>query len=556
MWSRSVEWGINLKFKRERAEVKEKRSPKERWESFWEPVFAPACPDDDSSLTRDGVTRSVYSLRYTIWRYFMVFIVVILLLLWLMQATFLQTTYKDIRERYLRQTADTILSSLTLPNYWESLNRIAYTTGVCIEIVGLANNSLYTSPEMLPGECSIHGVEEYELLKEREQVLLDNLLKEGRNTGLWQGTTSQGNPYLLLGVVLSSEMTNGSPYAFLFINALGMLPLSVEDALREILTYITLFLLGVGLLVSFYMARSIARPIVNITKSAELMAQGNFNVTFDGGGFNEAEQLANTLNYASSEVSKVDTLRRDLMANISHDLRTPLTMVKAYAEMIRDLSGENPEKRNQHIQVIIQESDRLSALVNDILDLSKLESGNQPLECGNFNLTSKLREVLTRYTVLSEQKGYRFTLEAEQELEVCGDVRKLEQVIYNLINNAVNYSGESKEITIRQSLRSPKWARVEIIDRGPGIASEQLPLIFDRYYRTGKAQREIIGTGLGLSIVKNILKQHNFPFGVQSKEGLGSTFWFECAIAVTAAAIETSLPGEKDSKNKDKEKDK
>ena len=259
------------------------------------------------------------------------------------------------------------------------------------------------------------------------------------------------------------------------------------------------------------------------------MGRGDYNITFIGKGYTETEQLAETLNYASSEISKVDRLRRDLISNISHDLRTPLTMVKAYAEMIRDFSGENPAKRSEHINIIIEESDRLAALVNDILDLSRLENGTAELNLTEICLNEKLAEVMTRYKLLSEQKGYKFYLSAHTDITVKADVIKLEQVLYNLINNAVNYSGDSKEIYIMQIIRGRK-VRVCVTDTGQGIEKDLMPLIFDRYYRAEKTKREVIGTGLGLSIVKQILIAHGFDFGVQSEIGVGSTFWFEMDI--------------------------
>ncbi len=241
----------------------------------------------------------------------------------------------------------------------------------------------------------------------------------------------------------------------------------------------------------------------------------------------ETETLAETLNYAAAEISKVDSLRRDLIANISHDLRTPLTMVKAYAEMIRDLSGDNPAKRSEHVNIIIEESDRLAALVNDILDLSKLESGSEGLNLSKFSITKKIHEIMGRYTLLSEQQGYSFYVNAETDFETEADIIKIEQVLYNLINNAVNYTGENKNVYINLLIKDKDTARIEITDTGKGIEPDLLPLIFDRYYRAEKNKREVIGTGLGLSIVKQILKRHNFKFGVRSEIGAGSTFWFE-----------------------------
>jgi signal transduction histidine kinase len=288
---------------------------------------------------------------------------------------------------------------------------------------------------------------------------------------------------------------------------------------------IPLLILGIG--ISYILARLIEAPITRIIRSAEILGSGDFSVHFDGRGYAETEILAETLEYSAGELAKVDTLKRDLIANVSHDLRTPLTMIKAYAEMVRDLSGDNPKKRAEHIGVIIEESDRLSDLVTDILDLSKLETGALELKLTEFDICGHINTLMGRYKLLSEKNDYKFILSMPEKFMITADIIKIDQVLYNLINNAVNYTGESKEIYICVLPETETKARVEITDTGRGIKEEDLSTIFERYYRTEKAKREVIGTGLGLSIVKEIMKLHNFRYGVMSEVGVGSTFWFE-----------------------------
>ena len=232
------------------------------------------------------------------------------------------------------------------------------------------------------------------------------------------------------------------------------------------------------------------------------------------------------ISYAEKELSKVDMMQRDLIANVSHDLRTPLTMLKAYAEMIRDLSGDNPVKRNEHLEIIISETDRLALLVNDMLDLSKLESGRQKLTPSEFGIRGKLSEIIDRFKGLSEKNGYTINFTPDEERIVCCDTVKIEQVIYNLINNAINYTGDDKQVFVRQ-INTDDGVLVEVEDTGDGIEEDKIKLIFDKYYRSENHKREVIGTGLGLSIVKAVLKMHNYDYGVRSTLGKGSTFWFK-----------------------------
>ncbi|MEG2417949.1 MAG: HAMP domain-containing sensor histidine kinase, partial [Eubacterium sp.] len=212
----------------------------------------------------------------------------------------------------------------------------------------------------------------------------------------------------------------------------------------------------------------------------------------------------------------------------SHDLRTPLTMITGYAEVIRDLPGENTP---ENVQIIIDEANRLAALVNDVLDISKLRAGVQDLDVEIFCLTDTIRQIMKRYTKLTEQDGYSIIFEADSEVYVQGDELKITQVIYNLVNNAIHYTGTDKRVVIRQTISEAR-VRIAVTDTGEGIAEDQLPYVWDRYYKIDKNhQLASVGTGLGLSIVKNILTLHGMPFGVSSTLNEGSTFWFEMGIA-------------------------
>ena len=219
------------------------------------------------------------------------------------------------------------------------------------------------------------------------------------------------------------------------------------------------------------------------------------------------------------------------MSNISHDLRTPLTMIKAYAEMIRDLSGDNPEKRERHLKVIIDETDRLSSLVTDILDLSKLQAGVAEMHLETFNFSARLSGVISRFDIMKENDGIVIDLRAEDDIMITADITKLEQVVYNLINNAVTYTGDDNTVIVKLFRKENGMVRFEVEDHGEGISPENLPYIWDRYYKVSEQnsthKRAKMGSGIGLSIVKNVLEQHRFQFGADSAQGRGSTFWFE-----------------------------
>ena len=206
---------------------------------------------------------------------------------------------------------------------------------------------------------------------------------------------------------------------------------------------------------------------------------------------------------------------------------TPLTMITGYGEVMRDLPGENTP---ENIQIIIDEATRLSTLVNDLLDLSKLQSGALQAEKKEFCLTDSVRDIFTRYAKLVEQDGYNIIFEAYENVYINADELRISQVIYNLVNNAVNHVGEDKTVIVTQKPQKGGKVRIEVTDHGEGIPADKLEYIWERYYKVDKEhKRGVIGSGLGLSIVKSILDAHNAHYGVRSALGKGSTFWFEIA---------------------------
>lgn len=255
------------------------------------------------------------------------------------------------------------------------------------------------------------------------------------------------------------------------------------------------------------------------------MAEGDYNIEYDMGSYREISELSKTLNYTVAELKKTEALQHELIANVSHDLRTPLTMITAYSEIMRDIPGENSP---ENVQVVIDEANRLTNLVNDMLDISKLQAGVDTLEAKEYNLTAGIKSVIDRYARLVEQYGYKVIFKyAEEDIMVRADEFKIYQVLYNLVNNAINYTGSDKSVIISQIVNG-EIVRIEVMDTGEGIPPEELDNVWERYYKADKKhKREVMGTGLGLSIVKNILKLHDARYGVLSKPGEGSIFWFE-----------------------------
>lgn len=466
------------------------------------------------------------TLKSTIWLYFSAFTAVILLLIWFFQVLTLDKYYEMSKRRKITATGVRISLSFN-PNSPEStdslIEDLAYNNGLTIAITDWSGN-IKSLADYKGGRSIITGEDSYRLFEYRNKLMQDSgsrIFEVSKNERF-------GNTELLYGAVLSTPKGHSNGY-LIFINA-SLEPISsTADIIRGQFVLITLIIFFIALFITLALSNRLSTPFADITASAGRLASGDYSTHFAKGSYYEINELADTLNYAATEISKVDKLKSELIANVSHDLRTPLTMIKAYAEMIRDLSGDNPQKRDEHLKVIIDETDRLSALVSSLMELSKLQSGSTEVNRTEFSCHEFLESVIATYGVICEQKGFEILLEADDDIRLCADRAKLEQVMYNFVNNAINYSADSKRIIVRQ-VNMPSAVRIEVVDFGVGIEKDKLPLIFDRYYRDERTKRDVVGTGLGLSIVKQILELHKFRFGVSSEIGKGSTFWFEVKI--------------------------
>ena len=318
----------------------------------------------------------------------------------------------------------------------------------------------------------------------------------------------------------------GTSYMVIINTLIGPVDATV-NTLRVQLYYITAFMIFFSLLLSFIIAKKVSKPIEKINNSAKILSSGNYSIFFDGSGYKEISELSDTLNYAAKELSKVEGLRKELIANVSHDLRTPLTLIGGYAEAMRDLPNENT---SENAQIIIDETKRLTTLVNDMLDISTLQANMQLANISSFNLTDTIKKSINNMCELLKKDGYGIDFISSETVTLKGDETRITQAFYNLLVNAINYTGADKKIIVSQVLKGDS-VRIEVTDTGDGIALADLPYIWDRYYKSDKNhKRGLTGTGLGLSIVRSIIDMHKGNYGVESKEGEGSTFWFELKI--------------------------
>ncbi len=328
--------------------------------------------------------------------------------------------------------------------------------------------------------------------------------------------------------IVYTKIVNAADYSSIIMVSGNISPLNATtETLASQMRYIALFMIVAVAILTLLMYRHIAKPIIGITSNAKQLPQGKYTVDPKTNRYKEAADLNNTLVQAANDIQKADKAKRDLISNVSHDLRTPLTMIGGYGEMMIDLPEE---KTDENIQVIVDETKRLNALVNDLLDMSRLQDGRIVLHKEVFDISALLKTQLQKYDVYRMQEGYTIESELLDAIYVNADKKRIEQVINNFLNNAVNYGGEAKHIIVRE-IKKENTVRIEVQDFGEGIDPKDLDNIWDRYYKVDKEHVRVAnGSGIGLNIVKQLLELHGVPYGVNSSKGKGSTFYFEMPI--------------------------
>ena len=309
----------------------------------------------------------------------------------------------------------------------------------------------------------------------------------------------------------------------------------VQDSANEILnivyiTFLIVFLLSLSLLLTFWLA--VYRPLRAVNEGARRFAEGDLSYRIPVTSHDEMGYLADTMNRMAERLERAEDDERRFIANVSHDFRSPLTSIKGFLEAILD-GTIPPEMHEKYLRRVISETDRLTKLTQGMLTLTSLDA-DRGLRRSNFDINRVIQDTAASFEGQCLEKNIRLDLSFAVEHEmVYADLGRIQQVLYNLINNAINYIGEDKTVIVRQTVSGEK-VRVDVIDHGEGIPEDKLQHIWDRYYRVDKEHRRaVIGTGLGLSIVKNILLAHDADFGVASKLGEGSDFYFILPIIPT-----------------------
>ena len=482
-------------------------------------------------------SRGGISIGWKLILYFVGFTAVCLVVTWVFQVNLLNTFFERSKRRELLSATEELSQNISEEDLPTTVRLLSQSQDISV-LIYKTEGGKPTSVVSVGGM----GREEFLVISQTQiedyyakalqnggsyfwETKVDGFLQPSDNQAPENNLHKRENRLLQCATIV----VDGDGQSYLLYISTRLLPLSATvNTLKTQFFWIGGILLLLSAITVFFLYRRISKPIIRMNESAKQLAKGNYEVDFSSKGYKETRELADTLNYAAKELSKSDQLQKELLANISHDLRTPLTMIRGYGEVMRDLPGENTP---ENMQVIIDETTRLSELVNDLLDLSKLQSGVLTPKMQVFDLCELLQAVMGRYEALTAHMGYHIALDAEGSALIFADPGMIQQVLYNLINNAINYTGEDQSVSVSLQ-KAEKSVRVSVTDTGAGIPKEEIENIWNRYYKIDKVhKRATVGTGLGLSIVKNVLDLHHAAYGVNSTAGKGSTFWFELPVA-------------------------
>lgn len=481
--------------------------------------------------------------RSRIFAGFVIFIAITIALLTLLQVVFLKYIYRAVRISEIGEAAKALATAYVDGGLYDTAEELGDKQGIASMIFDPDTSSRIRLLSAPPAGCLLFELDHAACMD------IYNILTSESSNGRYicSATLSRGSyqSSRFDGARDSVKISDYSSFSgdesgnyilsVLIDGADGEVVLMVNAYLTPITAVtktIGIILFGVGVvlvilafLIAGRLSKRIAKPLQRMNDRAKLLGEGNYDVRFDeDASYREAGELAATLNLAASELSKVDGLKNELIANVSHDLRTPLTLISGYSEIMRDIPGEVTA---ENLQTIIDETERLSSLVSDMLEISKIQSGNVELSPENFDVALELQKIEKTYNTLAGRMGYEITVDAHGDGVITADRELVVRAITNLLNNAMTYTGDDRRVGLKM-IATERSVRVEVSDSGAGIPRDKLDMIWERYYKVdAEHKRAAKGSGLGLSIVRSIVTMHGGNYGVRSREGVGSVFWIE-----------------------------
>ena len=435
--------------------------------------------------------------------------------IWFYQTVFLESNYTnrivDTLKTNLREAAG-LYEAGDMTDFEEYAENVLISRNISIEVYSLDGMTSLRGPGGMRGQMAGSRI--------LKGAYLDELLNSG------EALTRTTHPRQNLELIAYSIMIQGGKT--IITGTIPAEPINeTVGILKDQLIGISLLLLILSAAIGTFIARMLLKPVRELNRTVNQLSEGNMDARAEVSSRDELGELANNFNRMADQLSKLDKLRKDLVANVSHELRTPLGLIRGYAELARDVQYEQTDNRRESLDVIIEETDRLGVMVDDILNLSQIQAGYAEINPVEGDIVADAQTAVGKYIMTAEKKGIELVLLTDKDSQIARyDPKRLQQVFHNLITNAINHTESGGKVSILiEDLTTA--VRLEVRDTGRGISEEEIPFIWERYYKVDKSGSGVKGSGIGLAIVKGILEAHRSEFGVESKPGAGTTFWFE-----------------------------
>ncbi|SDB44871.1 Signal transduction histidine kinase [Ruminococcaceae bacterium FB2012] len=481
------------------------------------------------------MNRKAKSFRKKLLGYFMLFTAVIFTVLWLLQTVFLQSFYNSMIIGNTRSAAEKVTSFSLDGDSGELLDELSWDNSLLVYVTDTEGNILYSADEYKKGHNGYNensgqrqskggkghkeGHQHYRELPDNYSDFLESL--SSSDSGEAELKTEQMYFY-------GKYIEYGDDKAILYLgtnlNAVG----STARIIRIQLIIVSIISVVIGFILALFISRRFSRPISQLNEKAHTLGENNIDTEYHKGFCAELDELNDTLDKTGVKLKQSKEFQNELLANVSHDLRTPLTMIKGYAEMIRDISHEDEQQCAEDVAVIVREADRLTALVGEILEYSELQMKDTEDIMTDVDLSEIVGSVTDSFESLFSKDGYFFERNIAENIQVRGNASRLTRAVYNLIDNAMRHIGDDKWIGVKLKNENGK-AIIEISDHGEGIAPDELERIWDKYY-TNRQRGSKGVSGLGLAIVKQTISQHGGVCSAVSEVGKGSTFRIELRL--------------------------
>ena len=490
-----------------------------------------------------------FSFRTKLWLYFVIFAAVIFSLLWIMQTVGLQSFYDGMMKNNIRSAAKTMIAASQSEDFFEIIDHLTFEESLLVYVTDEEGRVFYSSDSYNPyfrqmdkpgrdgpGRSNPNRKNipsgpqsgNFRSLPDNYSDFLQRLAasESGTVEYTYDNTFIYGARITLDEDVIDLDNDDNEINAVLYtagtLGAVG----AAASIIRTQLLWVTGLSLVLAFVIAWLISRRFSKPIAQLTEQAKMLSEEKYEEKFEKGFCRELDDLNDSLTQSAEKLSEAREYQKELLANVSHDLRTPLTMIKGYAEMVRDISWEDEAQRNADTDVIIKEADRMTALVNEILEYSRLQEGTPESKFTEVDFSALTESAADRFEPLFKNEGGTIERQITPGCIVNGDPNLLERAIFNLLDNAVRHADESdKRVTVTVRREGPRTI-LDVRDYGAGIDPAELPHIWEKYYTSRQRGNKGV-SGLGLAIVKQIAALHHAEVSAESKPGEGSTFRLE-----------------------------